>query len=115
MRIPRRLIRVMEILAVLVGIFLLYRVFRQHDLREIVDAIGRLPAINVGAAALLTGGSYICLTLSECLSLRYARGCRLPMSRIWLVTLASLGIGHSVGLSAVSSGAVRYRMYSRSG
>ncbi len=35
--------------------------------------------------------------------------------RVAQITLGSLGIGHSIGLAALSSGAVRLRMYGRSG
>jgi glycosyltransferase 2 family protein len=115
MRIPRWLIRTAETVAALVGAYLLYRVFQKHDLHEIMEAIGELPTKNILACALFSAGSYACLTVSEYLSLRYARAHRLSFGRIAVVTFASLGIGHSVGLSAVSSGAVRYRMYSRSG
>src|SRR4051812_25484166 len=115
MRIPRWLIRTTEAVAALVGAYLLYRVFQKHDLNEIMEAIGELPAKNILACALFSAGSYACLTVSEYLSLRYARANRLSFGRMAVVTFASLGIGHSVGLSAVSSGAVRYRMYSRSG
>jgi glycosyltransferase 2 family protein len=35
--------------------------------------------------------------------------------RVALTATSALGIGHSIGLAALSSGAVRYRMYSRGG
>jgi uncharacterized membrane protein YbhN (UPF0104 family) len=115
MRIRRRVIRAVEILAALLGIFLLYRVFRQHDAGEIALALAKVPAGDILMATSFTAGSYACLTASEYMAVRYAARRRLPLFRICLTTLASLGIGHSIGLSALSSGAVRYRMYSRSG
>jgi hypothetical protein len=111
----RHLLRALEILAALVGIFLLYRVFRQHDFGEIGRALARIPAGDIAVAAAFTAGSYVCLTIGEYMGVVYASSRRVPLSRIILTTVASLGIGHSVGLSALSSGAIRYRMYSRAG
>jgi uncharacterized membrane protein YbhN (UPF0104 family) len=115
MRIPQRALRFLEVLAALVGIFLLYRVFRQHDAGEIALSLGKIPPSDILVAAGFTACSYACLTIGEYMAVIYASRRRVPLFRVVLTTIASLGIGHSVGLSALSSGAVRYRMYSRVG
>ncbi len=111
----RHVIRGLQIVTALIGAFLLYRVFQQHDPRQIGAALRQIPATSVLLAALFSVGSYICLTAIEYMGIVYATRRRLGIARVTLVTLAALGIGHSVGLSALSSGAVRYRMYSRNG
>lgn len=95
--------------------FLLYRVFERHDLGEIAEATRRLTSLDLaraGASAIL---AYAGLSTAEYLAVAYARGRPLPASRIVRTTVASLGIGRSIGLAALSSGAIRYRMYSRDG
>lgn len=58
--------------------------------------------------------SYACLTLFDALALRYA-GARLAYPRVALASFTSLSLGHSLGFAALSSGAVRYRFYTRWG
>jgi len=111
----RHVLRWLQIGTALVGAVLLYRVLRQHDLHEIAAAIAKIPALNVVMAVLCTAGSYVCLAVIEYMGILYACRRRLAPARVMLVTLAGLGIGHSVGLAALSSGAVRYRMYTRNG
>lgn len=97
------------------AIFLLYRVFERHDFAEIARATNRLGwtdlARAIGFAIVAYGG----LCVAEYLAVRYARGRPLQPRRIVRTTVASLGIGRSIGLAALSSGAIRYRMYSRYG
>src|SRR5258708_5465344 len=115
MTMRRHVMRGLQVVTALVGAFLLYRVLRQHDPREIAAAIRQIPPTNILLAVASTAGSYVCLAVSESMGLGYAPRRRVPASRVMLVTIAGLGIGHSVGLSALSSGAVRYRMYTRNG
>ena len=48
------------------------------------------------------------------LAVRYI-GAKLPYRRIALASFTSLSIGHTLGVAAASSGAIRYRFYSRWG
>jgi uncharacterized membrane protein YbhN (UPF0104 family) len=61
---------------------------------------------------LFVAGSYLSLTLFDTLAIRYI-GAKLPYRRIALASFTALSIGHTLGLAAASSGAVRYRFYSR--
>jgi uncharacterized membrane protein YbhN (UPF0104 family) len=58
--------------------------------------------------------SYLCLTLNDWLAVRFA-GHPLPYRTAALTSFVALAFGHNVGFAALSSGAVRYRFYSRSG
>ncbi len=98
----------------ILGLALLYWVLRRYDLADLSAAIASFPRLNLVAATLFTLGSIACLSAGEMLGARYA-GLRVPPARNALVVLAALGIGHSIGLAALSSGAVRLRMYGRSG
>src|SRR5690606_36044077 len=59
-------------------------------------------------------GSYLCLTGFDWLAVRYA-GKPLPWRKAAVASFVSLSGGHNLGFAAVSSGAIRYRFYSRYG
>lgn len=97
------------------AIFLLYRVFERHDFAEIARATTQLTPLDLARAIGFAVAAYAGLCTAEYLAVGYARGRPLRPRRIVRTTVASLGVGRSVGLAALSSGAIRYRMYSRDG
>lgn len=100
--------------ASLLGLYLLYRVIRRYDMDEVMGALGSVPASTIAVALASTVVAYVFLIGAEYLAVRYTRQ---PVSfgRVARTAVAALGIGHSLGFAALSSGAVRYRMYSRAG
>jgi glycosyltransferase 2 family protein len=90
--------------------FLIYRALRGHSLEEIVQSLGTISSTHLALGAAFTAGSFLCLTANDTLAIRYTKG-DLPYRRIALASLISLSIGHTLGLAAFSSGAVRYRFY----
>jgi len=100
--------------ASLLGLFLLYRVLSRYDAAEITEALGDLSALDIGLALGFATVSFAALACGEILAVRYA-GFRLDWPRTAKVSTAAIGIGHAIGLAALSSGAVRYRMYRRHG
>ena len=112
------LLTIVGIAATCVGLFLLYRVFQKNDIGEVIAVIGSVPADVIGLALLLTAASFTCIAVLEFLAVRYAGqqvGQSVALGRIAATAVAAIGIGHAVGLAALSSGAIRYRMYSRVG
>src|SRR3954469_3454903 len=65
-------------------------------------------------AGCFAAASYICLTGFDWLALHYC-GRPLPYRKAALASFTSLSLGHNFGFAALSSGAVRYRFYSRWG
>lgn len=94
--------------------FLLYRTLSRYSLEQIVVSIKGIPAERMGMAGLFAGASYLCLTGFDWLALRYV-GRPLPYRSAALASFTSLSLGHNIGFAALSSGAVRYRFYSRLG
>jgi glycosyltransferase 2 family protein len=94
--------------------FLLYRALRHYSLAEIVAAVRAISLRHVAIALLFTAGSFVCLSLSDALAVRYT-GKRLRYPRIALTSFTAVSIGHVLGFAALSSGALRYRFYSRWG
>jgi glycosyltransferase 2 family protein len=109
-----RLLSALGVVATALGLYLLYRVLQRYDFSEVASSVATAPLWTVALTVLFTIGSYVAMTLMEWLAVRYTRQ-RVSPSRIAKATVAALGIGHSIGLVALSSGAVRYRIYQRAG
>jgi glycosyltransferase 2 family protein len=90
--------------------FLVYRALRQYSMSEIVESLRAISLRHLTLAAAFTAGSFICLTGADTLAVRYT-GRDLPYRNIVLASFTSLSIGHTLGLAALSSGAIRYRFY----
>jgi uncharacterized membrane protein YbhN (UPF0104 family) len=110
----RRILSVVGVVATALAVFLLYRVLRRYDFGEIAAALANAPMWAILATIGFTAGSFAAMALMESLAVRYT-GQKVAVRRIVRTTVACLGIGHSIGLVALSSGGVRYRMYSRVG
>lgn len=63
---------------------------------------------------LLTLASYLMLTGYEALAMRHV-GCRLPYPKIALGSFVSYVFAHNIGVSLLTGGTVRYRIYSAEG
>ena len=101
-------------LAVLVAGWLIYRTLSQYSWEDIRNSVAAIPKGNFALALAFAACSYLCLTVFDFLALRYV-GKPLSYPRAALASFTSLAIGHNVGVAALSSGAVRYRFYSRWG
>src|SRR5690606_20553175 len=100
--------------AVTLAGFLLYRTLSRYSMEELVASVAAVPMARLLGAAGFAAASYLCLTGFDFLALRYV-GRPLPYPRVALASFISLSIGHNIGVAFLSSGAVRYRFYSRWG
>jgi glycosyltransferase 2 family protein len=100
--------------AVGLAAFLLYRTLSRYSLDELIAAVTAVPISRLLGAAGFAAASYVCLTFFDYLALRYV-GRPLPYPKAALASFTALSLGHNIGLAALSSGAVRYRFYSRWG
>ena len=94
--------------------FLLYRTLGRYDLDELVASVRSIGTRHLLLAIGWAAASYLCLTGFDWLALHYVRR-PLPYSYVALTSFSSLSIGHNIGFAALSSGAIRYRFYSRAG
>jgi uncharacterized membrane protein YbhN (UPF0104 family) len=93
---------------------MLFRALRHYNFADVLDTIRSVDRARLAMAILFAAGSYLTLTLFDTLAVRYV-GRPLPYRRTAWAAFTGLSIGHTVGLAALSSGAVRYRFYSRWG
>jgi glycosyltransferase 2 family protein len=97
----------------LVG-FLLFRTLSRYSLGELVAAVAAVPVSRLLAAGGFALASYLSLTGFDYLALHYV-GRPLSYSKAALASFTSLSLGHNIGFAALSSGAIRYRFYTRWG
>jgi len=100
--------------AVCLAAFLLYRTLSRYSLDELVAAVTAVPVPRLLGAVGFAAASYLSLTGFDYLALRYV-GRPLPYRKAALASFTALSLGHNIGLAALSSGAVRYRFYTRWG
>ena len=94
--------------------WLLYRNISRYSSAEIMASLGEIPFDHLALSIAFAAASYGCLTGFDAFGLVYA-GKSLKYRKAALTSFVSLSIGHNIGLSALSSGAIRYRFYSRWG
>lgn len=95
-------------------VFLLWRTLRGYSAAEILQSIRAIPLERLLFGLMFVAGSYFCLTLFDFMAVRYA-GKPLPYRKCALASFCSLSLGHNIGFAALSSGAIRYRFYTRFG
>ncbi len=94
--------------------YLLYHTFREYSVSDIVESVAAIPVSNLLMALLFAFGSYVCLSGFDWAGVRYVKN-DLAYPKIGLASFIALSIGQSVGLSGLSSGALRYRYYAHWG
>lgn len=94
--------------------FLLYRTLSRYSFDQLVEAVSAVPMARLLGAGCFAAASYLCLTGFDYLALRYV-GRPMPYYKAALASFSSLSLGHNIGFAALSSGAIRYRFYTRWG
>ncbi|MDP2354885.1 MAG: lysylphosphatidylglycerol synthase domain-containing protein [Beijerinckiaceae bacterium] len=104
----------LAVAGVALAAFLLHRIFREYSWQEFQSALASAPKMRLAAAFGFAAASYLCLTLFDWMATRYA-GFPMPWRRAAHASFTALSLGHNIGFAALSSGAVRYRFYTRWG
>jgi uncharacterized membrane protein YbhN (UPF0104 family) len=95
--------------------FVLYRNLRGIDLHEVLDAIRETDPRDVAIAACFVAAAYFTLTFYDLFALRTIGRRDVRYRVAALAGFTSYAIGHNVGASVFTGGAVRYRIYSAHG
>jgi glycosyltransferase 2 family protein len=115
-RIARSRIGVLlSITLIAVAAVVLYRTLRDINFDEVVNAIELVEKYNLARAALLVAAGYFTLTFYDLFALRTIGRADVPYRVAALAGFTSYAVGHNVGASAFTGGAVRYRIYSAHG
>ena len=103
---------VVSITVIGIACYVLYHMLRVIDTGEVIDAIRRTEPRQVVLAALFVAAGYFTLTFYDLFAVRAIGRTDVPYRVNALAAFTSYSIGHNVGASVFTGGAVRYRIYS---
>ena len=103
--------------ATIVGIslYVLRSILNDIDLSSVAASIRALPRANLLAAGFFIACAYATLTAYDLFALRTIGANQIPYRIAALASFTSYAIGHNIGATAFSGGAIRYRIYSQFG
>ena len=111
----RRMLVIAAVVTVaLLGFVALREVLGAVRLKDVRHALHAVPAWRIWTAIALTALSYFALTFYDLLAVRTI-GRRLPWRTAALASFTSYTISHNLGLSLLTGGSARYRVYSTAG
>ena len=82
------------------------------DVDQVIAALRGTPIVNVLIAAFLVAGSYVSYTFFDLFALRTIGRPDIPYRVAALAAFTAYAIGHNLGATLFTGGAVRYRIYS---
>jgi hypothetical protein len=95
-----------------IACYVLYRMLRDIDTFEVIEAIKGTEPRSIALAALFVAAGYFTLTFYDLFAMRAIGRRDIPYRINALAAFTSYSIGHNVGASVFTGGAVRYRIYS---
>lgn len=93
------------------GLFALYKLLAPVNFQDVAEQVRATPWNTLVLAMLATCAAYLALVGYDWSALRYI-GKALPLPVVLTRGLVAYAFGNTIGLSAVSGGAVRWRVYS---
>jgi glycosyltransferase 2 family protein len=95
-----------------VACYMLYHMLRHINVQEVVEAIKDTEPHQIILAGLFVAAGYFTLTFYDLFAVRAIGRSDIPYRINALAAFTSYSIGHNVGASVFTGGAVRYRIYS---
>jgi uncharacterized membrane protein YbhN (UPF0104 family) len=102
----------LSLTVIIIAVIVLYRILRDIDPDELIDAIEATDWRTLTIAGGFVAAGYITLTFYDLFALRTIGHPEIPYRVAALSGFTSYAVGHNVGASVFSGGAVRYRIYS---
>src|ERR1700727_2251575 len=98
-----------------IACYVLYRMLRDIDTFEVIEAIKSTEPRSIALAAAFVAAGYFTLTFYDLFALRAIGHDEIPYRIAALSAFTSYLIGHNIGATVFTGGAVRYRIYSTYG
>src|SRR6202171_2708811 len=95
-----------------IACYVLYHMLRGIDIDQVIEAIKQTEPSSIALAALFVAAGYFTLTFYDLFAVRAIGRADIPYRVNALAAFTSYSIGHNVGASVFTGGAVRYRIYS---
>jgi hypothetical protein len=105
----------LSITIITIAVVVLVHMLREIDRNEVFRALRETSAVRICASALFVAGGYFTLTFYDLFALRTLGAKKIPYRIAALSGFTSYSIGHNVGATVFTGGAVRYRIYSHYG
>jgi len=102
----------LSVTIIAIALVALYRILRTINGSEVVEALVTTDWRDIALAASFVAGGYITLTFYDLFALRTIGRADVPYWAAALAGFTSYSVGHNVGASVLTGGAVRYRIYS---
>jgi phosphatidylglycerol lysyltransferase len=109
--IIRWLLPVITLTLFTVALIILHEALQKYHYHQIVSELRAVPLTDIVFAVCLTILSYLLLTVYDQLALSYVRH-PVSIGKVALASFISYAFSNSVGLSFLTSGSIRYRLYS---
>jgi uncharacterized membrane protein YbhN (UPF0104 family) len=111
-QVLHRLGVVISVTVIAIACYVLYHMLRGIDSFEVIEAIKGTDTRQIVLAALFVAAGYFTLTFYDWFAVRAIGRGDIPYRVNALAAFTSYSIGHNVGASVFTGGAVRYRIYS---
>ena len=106
---------VLSISIIAIAAWVLYRKLHDINVAKVLNAMSTVDYSDVALAALFVAGGYFTLTFYDLFALRTIGKNHIPYRIAALSGFTSYSVGHNVGATVFTGGAVRYRIYSHWG
>jgi uncharacterized membrane protein YbhN (UPF0104 family) len=103
---------ILSVTIIAVAAVVLYRKLHDINVIKVLNAMATVEYRDVGKAALFVAAGYFTLTFYDLFALRTIGRRDVPYRVAALAGFTSYAVGHNVGASVFTGGAVRYRIYS---
>jgi uncharacterized membrane protein YbhN (UPF0104 family) len=102
----------LSLIIIVIAATVLYRILRGISFADVMVALKATDPMDVLWAGLFVAAGYFTLTFYDLFALRTIGANHVPYRVAALAGFTSYSVGHNVGASAFTGGAVRYRIYS---
>src|SRR5829696_8266756 len=102
----------LSVAIIAIAAVVLYRKLHDINVGKVLSAMATVEYRDVGIAALFVAAGYFTLTFYDLFALRTIGRREVPYRVAALAGFTSYSVGHNVGASVFTGGAVRYRVYS---
>jgi uncharacterized membrane protein YbhN (UPF0104 family) len=106
---------ILSLTIITVAVVVLFRALHNIAVHEVVDALRATALHHIAAAAFFVAAGYFTLTFYDWFALRTIGRSDIPYRIAALGGFTSYSVGHNIGATVFTGGAVRYRIYSAHG
>jgi uncharacterized membrane protein YbhN (UPF0104 family) len=103
---------VLSLTIIVVAVVVLYHTLHDIEIREVIKALKTTDTHDIVLASIFVAAGYFTLTFYDLFALRTIGRSDVPYRVAALAGFTSYSVGHNIGASVFTGGAVRYRIYS---